>query len=366
MVRPAWFGASVAAVIASLLGLSSLPSGHRHLQEAQPVPTTTATAPQSTPTRTPPPTRTSKPEPTPPRCTRSALQVPTCGLLWGIYSSPSAAADWVTGVTDVEQVTGQRYDIVKRYHDWSNAGANGVFPDAAEHELGADGRRLLFVAWTSNIFGTGTSAAWRDIATGGYDESVIIPAAQRLKAWGHPVFLDFDHEMDAAARYANGTKAEYVAAYRHIHDVFTAQGARNVIWVWTPTGHLANAARIAAMYPGEEYVDWVGFDPYNFYACRGGAWKDPATTIGGFYQWLLDSGYGDKPFMLAEYGSAPHPGDPSAKGAWYAALGDALADRPNIRAAIVFNSYKACDFRVSADSSSAAGYAELARHPHIR
>lgn len=397
---PARLSASVAAVIASLLGLSSLPAGHPHLtpdqtSDPRPARTQPATQPPTShqpPTHKPAPKPTAKPPPRPtqqasakpsqkpkptqkptdkpsppaPRCTRSGIQVPTCGLLWGIYSSPSASTDWVSGVTDLENLTGERYDIVKRYHDWSNSGSNGVFPDPAEQHLGADRSRLLFIAWTSNTFGSSASAAWRDIAAGVYDESVIIPAAQRVKAWGKPIFLDFDHEMDAVSRYHNGTEAEYVAAYQQIHDVFAAQGVRNVIWTWTPTGNLANVSRIAAMYPGDAYVDWIGFDPYNFSGCRGGPWREPGTAIGGFYQWLLDSGYGDKPFMLAEFGSAPHPGDAAAKGQWYAALGDALADRPNIKAAIAFNSYKECDFRVTADASSAAGYAELARHPHIR
>ena len=33
----------------------------------------------------------------------------------------------------------------------------------------------------------------------------------------------------------NGNRAgEYVAAWRHVHDIFTAVGATNVTWVWCP------------------------------------------------------------------------------------------------------------------------------------
>ena len=33
----------------------------------------------------------------------------------------------------------------------------------------------------------------------------------------------------------NGNQpGEYVAAWRHVHDIFTAVGATNVSWVWCP------------------------------------------------------------------------------------------------------------------------------------
>ena len=45
-----------------------------------------------------------------------------------------------------------------------------------------------------------TQLQWSAIAAGQYDASVIIPEAQHLKAYGKPVILSFDHEMDATSR----------------------------------------------------------------------------------------------------------------------------------------------------------------------
>ncbi len=63
----------------------------------------------------------------------------------------------------------------------------------------------------------------------------------------------------------NGNKSgEYVTAWRHVHDIFTAVGANKVTWVWCPN---IDPNRIfldlASQYPGDEYVDWTCLDGYN-------------------------------------------------------------------------------------------------------
>ena len=59
--------------------------------------------------------------------------------------------------------------------------------------------------------------------------------AIRRQRW--PVVLRFAHEMNGHW-YPWGAHrtdpADFVAAWRHIHDVFRTVGATNVIWTWTP------------------------------------------------------------------------------------------------------------------------------------
>jgi hypothetical protein len=296
--------------------------------------------------------------------------VPTCGALWGIYAH-AVAGNWARGVTNLEHLVGRRFDLVKRYHDFSGTGGNGAFPDAYEKQLGADRNRILYFAWESRDYARGTKFAWRDIAAGRYDQTVLIPEARRIKAWGLPVFLDFDHEMDGSTRRGQGSPADYVAAYRHIHDVFAKQHVRNVVWVWTSTGTIADTARIAAMYPGDSYVDWVGYDPYNFYKCNGTKWKDPATTINRFYRWLESHHHGNKPFLLAEYGSSPDPADPAAKARWYADFVPALQALPNIKAVMQFDSAsmsatKKCDVQITSGPGTLQAFTKAGHNPYVR
>jgi hypothetical protein len=63
----------------------------------------------------------------------------------------------------------------------------------------------------------------------------------------------------------SGNNAQlYVSAYRHIHDIFVAEGATNEIWAWCPnvTDIYGGNRTTMDYYPGDGYVDWTG-DGYN-------------------------------------------------------------------------------------------------------
>lgn len=279
--------------------------------------------------------------------------VPTCGVLWGTYTPGGPA-----GVTDMEAAMGRPFDIVKRYHDFSNA----EFPNAYEQELGGSGTRSLFLAWVSQIRSTGYRIPWSAIASGYYDESVLEPAAERVKAWGKRVFIDFDHEADGRRRSGQGTPEEFRAAYRHVQDVFDRVGATNAVWVWVTTGWHGNWETIQRMYPGDGYVDWIGWDPYNYYACREMEWMSPGETFGRWYDWLEQHGLGDKPLMVAEYGTV---GDPDEAAEWYRNVPAALEKYPNIKAVVQFNTLKRCDFRVSARPQVLDAFAGAATDDYV-
>ena len=60
------------------------------------------------------------------------------------------------------------------------------------------------------------------------------------------------------------TAAEYVAMWRHVHNVFASVGASNVTWVWCPNVNASDTfKRLSALYPGNAYVGWTCIDGYN-------------------------------------------------------------------------------------------------------
>jgi hypothetical protein len=301
-------------------------------------------------------------------CLRGRGSNAECGVLWGVYTTQASATEgWARPFTRLEGDIGRRFDLIKRYHDWSNSGGSGQFPDQYERELGASGQRTLYFAWTSNVWSKGTITSWRSIASGRHDRSVIVPAARRIKAWGKPVFLDFDHEMDGYTRTANGSPADYVAAYRHIRRVFDRVGVPNVIWAWVPTGTMANAERIKAMYPGDRFVDWLGYDPYNFHRCNGSSWESPTQSLRPFYDWLGAHISDRKPVLLGEYGSVSDPTDPDRVEQWYAGVSGALASMRRIRAVMQWSSQTsaACDFRITRDPQALRGFRKAGRAPYV-
>ncbi|QGN49369.1 DUF7594 domain-containing protein [Micromonospora sp. WMMD558] len=328
-------------------------------------------SPSASPSR-PAPSPTLTPSPRPGGCGQvSSKLVPSCGAWWGMYS-PANPATWDHGraVADVEAQVGRRFDIVHRYHDFSNHGSNGAFPDAYEQQQMREGR-LMFFAWESRIFSSGAVLTWKDVYSGRHD-ATIDAVAGRIRATGVPVFLGFDHEPEDEP--AKGSDADFVRAWRYVHDRVVAAGAHNAVWVWTMMGWSGHYSRYAGLYPGDRYVDWVAWDPYNFHVCNGSTvWKSPSTTIGSFYRWLDQNGIGaGKPRMLAEFGTNFNSADPDAKRRWFEEFPAALKAHPKIKAAIYFNSAgmttrtSTCDMTMNHESSALAGFARAGRDSYLR
>jgi glycosyl hydrolase family 26 len=297
-------------------------------------------------------------------CAVSSMLVPSCGVLWGSYSHPAGTENWTTAQTDLESQLGRKFDISYHYHDFSGPAnqVNGMMPTTYEKSLAASGHVILD-DWAPRIFSTGQKLMWADIAAGTYDSSVIIPVAQSIKAWGQPMMLSIDHEMDARVG-TSGTAAEYVAMYRHIHDVFAAQGVTNVVFVWTTTGYSGRYSMFPQLYPGDAYVDWIGWDPYNFNTCLNsrGSWKTVQQTIDPMYQWLESNGFGNKPFILPEWGTVPDPNDSTAAANWYSHVPAVIASHPNIKATIQWNdSVGQCNVYLDAQPGEMAAFAATGR-----
>jgi hypothetical protein len=148
----------------------------------------------------------------------------------------------------------------------------------------------------------------RDIAAGKHDD-YIRAFARAVHALNLPIALSFAHEMNGHW-YSWGTKGttaeEYVAAWRHIHQIFQQEEATNVLWTWTPNViNPVPRVRLAPLYPGDEYVDWVGIDGY--YTVRGAKTFDTlfGPTITEIRRFTA------KPILIMETGVEPSASRPA-------------------------------------------------------
>lgn len=275
--------------------------------------------------------------------------VPLHGAWWGDYAGPNPA-----DVLARESLAGRRFDIVHFYEDM-----NGTFPSGAQAALTP--ARFLFFNVQPRIFG-GSSFCWRSITNGSHD-AWLKGEAGALRSFGRRLFISFSHEPEGndgtacdTARGIYGTDADFVAAFRHVHNVMGTI-APNIVWVMNyanPGGTLA-----AKLYPGNAYVDWIAWDPYNWYACGGhhDPWTQLAAKMSGFYTWAR-ANHPDKALMLAETGSAQPSGTSPSKGRWFRNIPAAWAKLPAAKALVYFDrrSNGDCIWKVDSSADSLAGW----------
>jgi len=126
------------------------------------------------------------------------------------------------------------------------------------------------------------------------DDAYMRQFAKEAAASGVPVFLRFACEMNGDWVPWHGDPAQYVEKWRLVHDIM-AEAAPNVAMVWSP--NFLPRDNIAPYYPGDEYVDWVGFSLYTIPYSHG------ERKLGGNpidYLRPLYEKYGHKPIMISE------------------------------------------------------------------
>ena len=180
----------------------------------------------------------------------SGLLDPTGGKFFGVEAqdAPSMAP-----VDAFATSVGKKPDIIGQYVAWDTSfNARAV---STAWSYGA----MYYIAWEP--YDT-TAAA---IASGQSD-AYITRFADAVRALNLPVAISFGHEMNGNW-YPWGTgqtsASAFVAAWRHIHNLFVQAGASNVIWVWNP--NIINPVpqvQLQPYWPGAAYVDWVGITGY--------------------------------------------------------------------------------------------------------
>ena len=286
------------------------------------------------------------------QCRLSAKLVPECGALWGVTTEQPTNAALVA----VEHSLGRRFDLVYRFHD-----INDTIPDTADKRAVAHGR-ALHVSIESTDFSSpsATAGTWAAVAAGTYDDD-LHKQAEGIAALKSPVFVTFDHETDQPAREALGSAQEFIAAWRHVHDVYTKAGATNAVWVWVILGWAPSFDRAATLWPGNAYVDWISWDVYNQSGCRGGQ-VDPSlytsfsNDVRLVYDWVHGVGPTigmdpNKPMMISEAGSVLYRDDPEKTAQWYAEIPSVLEDYPQVKAVSLWDhtGHVICDYRIGLD-----------------
>ncbi|URZ07481.1 glycoside hydrolase family 26 protein [Clostridium felsineum] len=207
-----------------------------------------------------------------------------------------------------------------------------------------------------------------DIIIGNKDD-YIKQMASDLKNYNKPIVIRLMHEVNSnwyswATGYQNGSVnsyASYKTAYQHIVQIFRNAGASNVKFMYNVNNNsVGNNTDYMAAYPGNDYVDVLSIDGYNWGTTQswGSSWQSFDQVFGQAYNALKVY---NKPIFIAEIGSADKGGD---KSAWITdAYNKVRSNYPLIDAVIWFNENKETDWTINSNPSVQAAYKSAVMGP---
>jgi mannan endo-1,4-beta-mannosidase len=172
----------------------------------------------------------------------------------GVYERSVPAS--YAGIDQFGQAIGKQPDLAPYYSSWGEPFAAAFATTAARH-----GAAPLVQINPAHVQLTAITA-------GRYD-GYLRQFADAVRAYRHRVIIGFGHEPNGywfSWGYSHATAASFVAAWRHIVNVFRAQGTSNVTWLWTINiiDTKGGIQPPAPWWPGSSYVNWVGIDGYYY------------------------------------------------------------------------------------------------------
>lgn len=240
----------------------------------------------------------------------------------------------------------------------------------------------------------GRGITYASIAAGHQDKQILswLTQAERDAVTYHvpAVYVAFEHEANNPPNHVNGTPAQFVKAWDHIHALAVkahlnvGSGGR-LRWalILMHLAYFTVAERpkwslrlgLAPNYwPGTSEVDIVAADGYNRGGCRSHRGTRPtqaSVTPGSLFNPVLDFArlHGNKPVFLAEWASAAFSAMPSWQAHYIGEMNTYLHANPRIAAAMYWDNhgYFGCSFAVDGHSQSLAALKTLGQslHGHI-
>ena len=245
---------------------------------------------------------------------------------------------------------GQDIDTIEQYYEvfpqghnpsgvmayWAINGMQGVDRDNAQDiaaQFGRQNHQLLVDTYPDTVLQSGLwiVGMWQILEQARQDKfnHVIRDFSRWLKTIDRPLYLRIGYEFDGAHNELD--PEQYKIVYRKIVDIMRAEGVENVAFVWHSYAAPAyNGYPLAAWYPGDAYVDWVGISLFGH--LYGDGIGDEADTVLEFAR------QHKKPVMIAE--SSPiegiHATDLDAWNTWFVNL-FSLVHEKNIKALSFIN-----------------------------
>lgn len=304
--------------------------------------------------------------------TFSTNLVPSCGALWGVAADTYLSTQGPNAHRAFEQMSQQHMGIYHYYYR-----GDTKFPRQSEIDLANEPgkQRFLLLNWK-----IASDMSWADVAAGRADNRIDSQAAYLKQNYTDPFYLAIYHEPEDNVVETAGsgmTALDYRAMFRYTVNRMRANGVTNARYVWNPMGYAKWVVKpwFDQMYPGDDVVDWIGWDPYWFVSSAGKVWPGPdfaglmtynegrqypdGSTFQGTYHHMATR-YPNKPLMLSEWGIQEDMQSnlsASKKAGLFQSVAQQLPSFPRLKALVYFDkSYGIGDpapYSTEVDDSSA-------------
>jgi len=197
-------------------------------------------------------------------------------IYWGAWVGNSHIGDYNL-LTSFEGQVGKSVSIWNWIQLWNRPQDSENYPNfnlAIMNQARSHGA-IPMVSWGPEAGWTDFPFANLDSIISGSQDQYLIKWGQDSAAWGHPYFVRLMWEFTGGWTYDDpshtgiypwgygNSPAKFVQAWQHVVNVVRGAGGTQISWVWC-TGDVGDSvSTLQSVYPGDNYVDWVGTDIYG-------------------------------------------------------------------------------------------------------
>jgi hypothetical protein len=303
------------------------------------------------------------------KCTVSATLVPSCGVWWGVTPGAFSRQPPQQALSTFERRTGRTVDVFHYFHKGKQ-----LFPNATEIAIARQPgkNRKLLLNWKPD-----DGESWAQVANGSMDAHIDRLSAYIKRNFPERFWLVIHHEPEEEVRLKAGsgyTPADYSRMFRHVVQRFRRNGVDNALFTVAYRGYSNWTIKpwFMQLYPGNDVVDWVAFDPY----VKGPQTPDFTSLIDkaaplehdqgypGFYTWSKSRMPG-KPLMIAEWGILQDRTTAAQRVAFFQSVRAQIKNYPRLKALVYFEAPHGGlgDSQVHTDPQTLQAFRRLVRDP---
>ncbi|MES2388838.1 MAG: sugar-binding protein [Bacteroidota bacterium] len=292
----------------------------------------------------------------------------------GVFTGVFMPGRPVTLRNQYATVTGRKPASVMWYEGW-----NDKFKSEDIARIHASGC-IPHIVWEAKKgLPAGEEVNLASIINGKYDDYLQQYAEAAAKAKGTVqlrIFHEFNGNWYPWSTVLNGKEAgvdRHKKAWKHIVDIFRKAGAKNVQFVWCMNNGGVPSEKDNPWndpylcYPGDDYVDWVSIDGYNWGENDlpgQGSWWGTFREVFGNHYIKMAKAFPNKPLQIGEFACNEKGGD---KAQWILDMQDDLKRLfPRIKNYNYFYINKEVDWRVNSNPKAAEAWKQIMLDPYTR